>query len=225
MVSANSKKIFARRLIAVACHIGIALGAASLAHAQAGLLTTTQTPAQALVQKTQTATQTPAQATTQTPTQTLTRATVIVVRHGEKMEVGGAEEKGNALPDREDPPLSVVGIARAARLAKMLAVAKVNAIYVTQYQRTALLAAPLAAQLSITPTVVPAADLPSLLARIALLGPDDVALVVGHSNTVGLVLKGLGAREAVTLTEADYDNIFILVPSADGRPRVTRLKY
>ena len=76
----------------------------------------------------------------------------------------GVEEL-KALKNPKDPPLSAAGTARAERLAAMLAVSKVNAIYVTQYQRTALLAAPLANTLGMTPTVIQAGDTAALVAR------------------------------------------------------------
>lgn len=138
---------------------------------------------------------------------------VYVVRHGEKLD------------DGKDPPLSMAGEARAARLARMLAASGVKAIYTTQYQRTILHAAPLARALKVVTVVNPAADTPGLLRKITSHGADDAVLVVGHSNTVPMILKGLGYAGDVKVEEEDFDNLFVLVPRAQGAPALVRLKY
>ena len=50
-------------------------------------------------------------------------------------------------------------------------------------------------------------------------------LVVGHSNTLTAILKGLGHAENVTVMEEDFDNLFIVSMQAGGAPTVVRLKY
>ena len=156
------------------------------------------------------------------PQASAAQQTVIIVRHGEKLE---KLERVDVDKDAKDPPLSVVGMARAEKLAQMLSATKINAIYVTQYRRTAMHATPLAKRQDITPMVVPAADTAGLIKRLASHGADETVLVVGHSNTVPLVLKGLGAVEEVKLTEDEYDNLFMVVPKPGAAPTVTRLKY
>jgi len=156
------------------------------------------------------------------PRASAAQQTVIIVRHGEKVE---KLESVDIDKDAKDPPLSVVGMARAEKLAQMLSATKINAIYVTQYRRTAMHATPLAKRQDITPMVVPAADTAGLIKRLASHGADETVLVVGHSNTVPLVLKGLGAVEEVKLTEDEYDNLFMVVPKPGAAPTVTRLKY
>jgi len=138
---------------------------------------------------------------------------VYVVRHGEKLD------------DSKDPVLSPAGEARAGRLAQMLAASGVKTIYVTQYRRTALLAAPLARTLDITPDIMPAGDTAALVKKIKSHGPDDIVLVVGHSNTVPEVLKGLGYAGDIRIEETDFDNLFVLVPKPAGAPALVRLKY
>ena len=156
------------------------------------------------------------------PQASAAQQTVIIVRHGEKVE---KLESVDIDKDAKDPPLSVVGMAQAEKLAQMLSATKINAIYVTQYRRTAMHATPLAKRQGITPMVVPAADTAGLIKRLASHGADETVLVVGHSNTVPLVLKGLGAVEEVKLTEDEYDNLFMVVPKPGAAPTVTRLKY
>ena len=50
-------------------------------------------------------------------------------------------------------------------------------------------------------------------------------LVVGHSNTVPALLKALHVDAAISIADADYDNLFIVVPQKEGRPVLLRLKY
>jgi broad specificity phosphatase PhoE len=138
---------------------------------------------------------------------------VIVIRHGEKRDATA------------DPALSKSGQARAQRLAKLLAVSKVTAIYTTQYKRTMLHAAPTAKRLGITPVVIAASDADALLAAIRGHGVDDVVLVVGHSNTVPAILSGLGHSAAATIDDETFDDLFIVAMKAGGAPTVVHLKY
>jgi broad specificity phosphatase PhoE len=139
--------------------------------------------------------------------------TVIVVRHGEKLDSSA------------DPVLSPEGDVRAARLANMLAESRVRAIYTTQFKRTILLAAPTAKRLGITPATMAARETAALIAKIRTHAKDEVVLVVGHSNTVPEILKGLGHTAPVTVTEEDYDNLFIVAMQPGGAPTVVQLKY
>ncbi len=139
--------------------------------------------------------------------------TVVLVRHGEKLD------------SSRDPVLSPAGEARAQRLQQMLSSSGIGTIYTTEYRRTGLLAAPLARQLGLRPQVVPAADGAALLNKLAAHAHGETVLVVGHSNTVPAVLKGLGHAEPVRIEEAEFDNLFVLVPREGKSPVVLRLKY
>lgn len=139
--------------------------------------------------------------------------TVIVVRHGEKLD------------STTDTLLSPQGEARAARLANMLAMSNVRAIYTTQYKRTILLAVPTAQRLGLKPVSIPAKETPLLLDKIRAHAKDELVLVVGHSNTVPEILKGLGHATAVTVSEDDFDNLFIVAMQSGGAPTVVHLKY
>jgi broad specificity phosphatase PhoE len=138
---------------------------------------------------------------------------VIVVRHAEKVD------------ESADPLLSARGTARAEALARALKLAGVKAIYVTEYKRTALTAAPLAAALGLTPIVVPAAQTATLVERIRKDNAGDVVLVVGHSNTAPGILEKLGSPERVEIAGDEYDNLFVLVPRPGSAPALLRLKY
>jgi len=137
---------------------------------------------------------------------------IVVVRHAEKVD------------ESTDPLLSAEGKARAESLARALRSLDVKAVYVTQYQRTTLTAAPLMAATGLTPITVPAAQGAEMVARMKQEHPNDVVLAVGHSNTVPAILKLLGVKEPVDIGE-EYDNLFIVVPHSSGPPTLLRLKF
>ncbi len=138
---------------------------------------------------------------------------IVVVRHAEKAD------------SSTDPVLSALGTARAEALAKTLASLEVKAVYVTQYQRTALTAAPLMKAAGLTPIQVHSDASAEMVERMKKEHPSDVVLTVGHSNSVPRILKLLGATENIQLGDNDYDNLFIVVPAASGPPTLLRLKY
>lgn len=138
---------------------------------------------------------------------------IVVVRHAEKVDQSA------------DPALSAEGMARAEALARILRSLEIKAIYVTQYRRTALTAAPLAASAGLKPVGINSDASPELVARMKKEHPGDVVLTVGHSNTVPRILNLLGAVEKVELGDSDYDNLFVVIPASAGPPTVLRLKY
>ena len=138
---------------------------------------------------------------------------VFVVRHAERLD------------NTADPGLSAAGEARAQKLAAMLSASALRAIYTTQYQRTLLTGAAVGKQFGLAPTVVPAKEMDALIAKIRSHGKDEAILVVGHSNTVPAILKGLGYPVEVKIAEEEHDNLFTVVTQATGPPVVTRLKY
>ncbi len=135
-------------------------------------------------------------------------ATVLLVRHAEKVS--------NAA----DAALSDLGKERAERLAQILADAGVSAIYTTEVQRTQQTAAPLAKRLKIEPTVIAAKDIDVLLKKLQTLADGAVVLVVGHSNTLPLIMAKLLEKSpaapsenflpAMKVGDADYDRLFVV---------------
>ena len=138
---------------------------------------------------------------------------VLLVRHAEKVD------------ESDDALLSAAGKARARVLARHLRTAGVKAIYVTQYKRTGLTAAPLAAAAGLTPIVVHSDAGQELVDRIRKDNPNDVVLVVGHSDSVPETLGLLGHREPVAIASSEYDNLFLFIPNRGGPPTVLRLRY
>jgi phosphohistidine phosphatase SixA len=145
-------------------------------------------------------------------------ATVIVVRHAEK----AAEPKDN-------PPLTTEGTMRAAQLAEALQYAGVTTIYATPYARTRETAQPLAKALNLTvfETPIPNRSVPAYAADLAARVKRDggVVVIVGHSNTMGAVIKALGGPDIGEIPDERYDDLFVLTVQ-DGKPtRLVKSKY
>lgn len=141
---------------------------------------------------------------------------VYLVRHAERAD-GGA----GSMTSETDPPLSKAGEARAARLAAMLADARVTAIYATEYRRTQDTAKPLAARLGLKVLSNPARDGDALIAKLKKDHAADVVLLVGHSNSIPALVKALGGQE-ITIRDDEYDNLFVVVPATRT---VSRIRY
>lgn len=142
---------------------------------------------------------------------------VVVVRHAET--VGGMGG---------DPTLSEAGTARAQALAELLKNANVAAIYSTQYQRTRLTATPLADALHLTVNTVQAANpmqahIDAIAAKVKEHAGKTV-VVVGHSNTVPMIIKALGGPDVGMIPETDYDNLFTIISDSSG-VRLVRSRY
>jgi broad specificity phosphatase PhoE len=135
---------------------------------------------------------------------------VVIVRHAEK-----------ANNTDKDPNLSAAGLTRAEVLAQMLKDSAIEAIYITEFKRTAETAAPAARALGVTPTTVPAKDTSALVDK--LRAQKKNALVVGHGNSIPDLIKALGIDAPINIPETDYDQI--LVVDLGDTPQLLRLRY
>jgi broad specificity phosphatase PhoE len=138
---------------------------------------------------------------------------VYVVRHAERAD------------QSSDPPLSAKGAERARRLAEMLKDARITHVFTTDLRRTIETASPLRGVVHTRSQQIPAADTQALVHQVTSLGPRDRALVVGHSNTVPAILRGLHVVESIMIADEEYDNLFIVVPQTHAAPILLRLKY
>ena len=140
--------------------------------------------------------------------------TVILVRHAER--AGGMSA---------DVGISEAGRCRAEALARMLADANVKRIYTSEVARTAQTAEPLATKLHIRPEVVPAKDVEGLVAKLRAGAPDEVVLVVGHSNTVPEIVKLLGGGSVPPIGDTEYDRLFVVTLTHPNQATVVTLRY
>ncbi len=140
--------------------------------------------------------------------------TVVVVRHAE-------EEL-----DERDPGLTPAGRDRAGLLAYRCADAGVSAVFSTPYNRTLQTANPTADRLGLTvDTTFKPHEEGALGAHIRSSLEGQAVLVVGHSNTVPLILAGLGAPRIADLPETAYDRLYIVTIARDGTVIVDEQRY
>jgi phosphohistidine phosphatase SixA len=143
------------------------------------------------------------------------KGTVIyLVRHAEK-------ESGN------DPVLTTAGKQRAGDLLKVLKNKKLQRIYVTQFRRTQMTADSLRLQLNID-TVQYTADTTGVSLIEKITAHDDfgkIILVIGHSNTIPILIKKLGVLLPLkAIADNEFDNLFV-IKYRKGKAQLTLLKY
>ena len=138
--------------------------------------------------------------------------TVFLVRHAETASAAPASA------------LSPAGEKRAACLAKMMKEAGVKQIYVTDARPTQQTAAPLAAALKLTPTVIPAKD-PNTLIRDLLYSGGGNIVVVGHNDTLPFVLARLKAGSIPPIGASEYDRMFVTTIIEGGATQASTLRY
>ena len=66
----------------------------------------------------------------------------------------------------------------------------------------------------------------AVLGRLEAAPTSTTALIVGHSNTVHDIIRGLGLETNVpTIAEAEFDNLFVVVAAEIGNVVLLNLKY
>lgn len=132
---------------------------------------------------------------------------IVLVRHAEK-----SAEPAN------DPLLSEAGVARAQRLAQLLARSGTTHLYATEFARTKDTLAPLGAASQRPVTSVSARDAKGLISALDSLPRGALAVVAGHSNTIPALVERLsGGRLKPTIDESEYDKLFVVIQWGEGR--------
>lgn len=139
--------------------------------------------------------------------------TIFLARHAEKSDAPGGDPK--------NPDLSPAGRTRAESLGRMLKDAGVVAIFATEYKRTQQTAEEVRRATGATLTITPAKEMATLIEQLKSL--DRNAVVIGHSNTLPEIIKGLGVETPISIAESDYDNLLIWNRSSPGE--LVRLHY
>ena len=145
--------------------------------------------------------------------------TIIFVRHAEQTS-----------HDEADPPLSEAGERRVAELTRQLVdadvVAGIDAIYSTPYKRCVDTVRPLADQLDLPINSYAATDTEAVLETILKSHKGKIILVVGHINTVPVMIANLGASKKVPpIARAEFDNIYIISIPWFGKTKTIRLRF
>jgi len=143
-----------------------------------------------------------------------TPAWVVLVRHAEK-----------AASLDSDPELSEAGAVRALALRDALKDFELDEVLTSPFRRTRETAAPLAEARGLRPVVVPVSGdhVAAAVAQIRSMPEGGAVLVVGHSNTLAGIVRGLGGPDLADLRECEYDTLYVL--GLDGKPRLIRARY
>jgi len=141
-------------------------------------------------------------------------ATIILVRHADRSSAMSA-----------DALLSQAGEERAEQLSQTLRDAKILRIYVTEVRRTQQTAAPLAARLHLQPIVIAKNDTELLINQLKAVGEDETVLVIGHADTVPLIIDRLGGGQVPSIGDAEYDRLMVLLTGTKGKVQVVTLRY
>lgn len=147
--------------------------------------------------------------------------TILIVRHAEKQLNAG-----------DDPHLSDVGAARAAALAGVAENAHVDAVYLTQFQRTKETAAALLAkhpEIKVNTLPVDLSktnDYPKALAN-AILSHESgkVVLVVSHSNLVPGIVEALSGTKVPAMGDSEYSRLYVVTITPRAPARVISAQY
>jgi broad specificity phosphatase PhoE len=125
----------------------------------------------------------------------------------------------------QDPSLSPDGVARAKALARLLGNAHIKAIYTSDVKRTKQTAEPLAIDRGITPTIIPGGDPDATFTKIQAEHADDIVLIVGHSNTVGDLIRKWDPGADITIGEQEFDKIFVVIPEGPEKASCSQFRY
>lgn len=139
---------------------------------------------------------------------------VVLARHADR------------LPGQTTDALAAAGEARSLELVHVLGKAGVDVIIRSDTNRAAQTAAPLAAAIGVEPIVLPPNDVAAIAGEVRNhLG--ETLFVVGHSNTVPLIIVELGGPELPEIVDTEFDNLFALtLCRCSRRPaRLLNLQY
>ena len=132
---------------------------------------------------------------------------VYVVRHAERAEDG-----------TDDPPISPAGEERARTLGAMMRDARLTHVHTTDFRRTRATAAPVSAQTGLVPGTYDD-DIGALAARVR--AQPGRHLVVGHSNTIPVIVRVLGGDPGnPTIAQDEYDRLYIVTLTGSGASTV-----
>ena len=136
-------------------------------------------------------------------------------------------------PDPEDD-LSPKGIERANLLARMLEESGIRTAYCSDAFRTQRTMDPLKEMLNPNLHVVVVrtdgaggidGHVQEIVTKVKALPDNAVAAIVGHSNTIGPIVKGLTGRQIDPIEEHEFDKFFVLSITTAGDATVAPMRY
>lgn len=142
---------------------------------------------------------------------------VFVLRHADR------------VPDKDKDVLKPEGIVRANLLARMLAESGIRIAYCSAALRAQATLRPLKEVLGdkLKVDIVPldADHEQHIIAAVKALSADATAMVIGHSDTVVTIIKGLTDQPVGKIAEHEFDKLFVLSIPAAGARTVALLRY
>jgi phosphohistidine phosphatase SixA len=144
---------------------------------------------------------------------------VYVVRHAEAAAPTG------------DPSLSAEGVARAERLATVLADKRITAVDATQFKRTQETGQLVADAAGIVVEVQPVdttnipAYAPVIAAHVRQQHAGTAVLIVGHSNTVPATVEALSGTAVPPIAATEYDRLYTITIAPDGSAELASGTY
>ncbi len=135
------------------------------------------------------------------------------VAYGNSIYLSRHAEK--AADGSKDPVLTQQGQVRAQNLASILASAKIEHIYATDYQRTQLTAKPLADKLGLEVKSYDPNQLTVFATQLQQLKGN--ILVVGHSNTTPELTHLLSGQPVNSMAESEYNYLYQVVTVGTGK--------
>ncbi len=136
---------------------------------------------------------------------------IILVRHAEK------------LNNTDTTSLSPAGFQRARALAHVVGEAGIRSIFVSDKKRALQTAIPTATALGITPMQISASQTDEFVDAIKDHRGETI-LVVGHSDTVPMIIERLGISPHPIIAETEFDHLFVVV-FCRCRTTMVHLKY
>jgi phosphohistidine phosphatase SixA len=123
----------------------------------------------------------------------------------------------------EDDAITPAGEQRAEQLAQIAKLLRAQAVYSTDFQRTRRTAEPTAKELNLEVNIY--GDLnDDWFKELKSRHAGQVVLIVGHSNTAGKIVNGLGATGNYPIADDVFDNLFV-VTTDDSQSTAVQLKY
>lgn len=140
--------------------------------------------------------------------------TLFLVRHAEKVVDGSS-----------DPPLTPAGAARANELAYILKHVELDAVYSTPYVRTQQTVLPTAREKGLEVKLYKPGEV-DFLKKVLEASSGGIVLIVGHSNTIPVLINELAGRSDFSdLEDAVYDNLFIASVPNQGKAVILRMRF
>lgn len=134
-------------------------------------------------------------------------------------------EKDTSVKD--DAPLTLAGLERAAKLADILRGTRIDAIYSTLTLRTMFTVDSLADIKSMQILPYDNKTLKELITSLKESADYNRIFIVGHSNTIPALTNSLAGRDIFSkiFEDNEYDNFVIVVLKKSGSADVYTLKY